>query len=336
MNHYAHTYRELLMSKDFTRDEKILIFKERLKKKLLGSREDAGLVIKFVKYLLLISIGFVYLYPLLHMFVTSLKSLDDLLDASIKWIPSGLYLDNYKDALMVMDFKTNVFYSFYIPLMPTLLQVVICSTVGYGFARYDFRFKKIMMALMIFTFIIPPQIIMMPTYVLYTDLKLLGSMLAFTLPALLGQGFKSAIFILIFYQFYKQIPKSLLEAAQIDGAGHWKSYFRIAIPSAIPAVIVVFLFSFIWYYNETYLVGMYLNNAGLKGGTNLTTLLIQLQNFDTNYNAIYPTTESSVNRLNEAIKMAGTMVSIAPLLLIYGLLQRHFVESVDRTGITGE
>ncbi|MBN2220907.1 MAG: carbohydrate ABC transporter permease [Vallitaleaceae bacterium] len=334
--HYIKSIPELLKSEAFSREEKIDILKERAKKKLLGSKDKTGILINLVKYVLLISIGFVYLYPLLYMFITSFMSLDDLLDTSVKWIPSKMYLKNFKDALMVMDFKTNIWKSLYIPIVPTLIQVAVCAVVGYGFARYRFFGKNIFMALMLFTFILPPQVTMMPTYVLYTDLKFLGSMKAFVIPALLGQGFKSAIFILIYYQFFKQIPKSLLEAAQIDGAGHWKSFFRIALPSAVPAIIVVFLFSFIWYYNETYLVALYLNNSGLKGGSKLTTLLIELQNFEQSYSTIYPATENTVNRLNEAIRMAGTMVSIAPLLAIYALLQKHFVESVDRTGITGE
>lgn len=336
MKHYYASSFELLKSDEFSPQEKKEIIKERLKKRLLGTKDKSGIIVSLVRYTLLIAIGFVYLYPLIYMFVTSFMSLDDLLDASVKWIPSGVYIKNYTDALMVMDFKKNVWLSLYIPLIPTLLQVVICSMVGYGFARYEFKFKGFWMALMVFTFIIPPQITMMPTYVLYTDFKLLGSMKAFIIPALFGQGFKSSIFILIFYQFYRQIPKSLLEAAQIDGAGHIRSYLKIAVPSAVPAIIVVFLFSFIWYYNETYLVSLYLNNSGLKGGSNLTTLLLELQNFEQNYTAIYPTTEGTQDKLNEAIRMAGTMVSIAPLLVIYAFLQRYFVESVDRTGITGE
>lgn len=329
------TMMKVWKSDQFSKQEKMGIVKGIFKQKMLGSREHSGFLIALVKYVLLIGIGFVYIYPLLYMFVTSIMSLEDLIDTSIKWIPNHIHIENYVSALNVMKFKETLFDSFYIPLIPTVIQVVVCSTVGYGFARYEFRFKNALMAMMIFSFIIPPQITMMPTYVMYTQLHLLGSMKAFIIPALFGQGFKSAIFILIFFQFYRQVPQSLLEAAHIDGAGHLRSYLRIAIPSAIPAIIVVFLFSFIWYYNETYLIGLYLNGSG-AGQTKLTTMLIQLQQFEINYNQMYPLTENSPNRINEAIRMAGTMISIAPLLLIYFVLQRHFVESVDRTGITGE
>lgn len=336
MKHSQSTLLDIYRSDRFSKEEKKTIIKEKLKVKMLGNREKSGLLVATVKYALLISIGFVYLYPLLYMFVTSMKSLNDLLDASVKWIPQEFYIKNYVDALQVMKYKTTLFYSFFIPLVPTLIQVVVCSMVGYGFARYNFMFKKTIMAIMIFSFIIPPQITMMPIYVLYTDFHLLGSMNAFIVPALFGQGFKSVIFILIFFQFYRQIPQSLLEAAQIDGAGHIRSYIKIALPSAIPAVITVFLFSFIWYYNDTYLVGLYLNSAGSGTKSPLTTLLLELKRFEQNYTEMYPATANTPNRINEAIKMAGTMISIAPLLVMYFGLQRYFVESVDRSGITGE
>ena len=335
MKQYSLTYRRILQNKELTKAEKQVAIKDRTRRIFLGSKNKDGILLQIVVYTLLICIGFVYLYPLLYMAVTSFMSLEDLLDAAVRWIPTKLYLKNYKDAYYALKFKTTLWNSFYVSLIPTICQVVICASVGYGFARYDFRGKKILMALMIFTFIIPPQILMMPTYVLYTDMKLIGSMKAFVLPAVLGQGFKSAIFILIYYQFFKQIPKSLIEAAYIDGAGHFRSFFRIAIPSAIPAIIVVFLFSFVWYWNETYLVTLYLGGPN-RGTSGISTILIELQNFQSNYEQLYPVTANTPDRINEAIRMAGTMISIAPLLMIYFSLQNYFVESVDRTGITGE
>ena len=328
--------KSVLTDDERTRTEKVQFFKEKLRKQMLGSNDRSGLIGKTVVYTLLICIGFVYLYPLLYMFVTSIKSLADILDSAIKWIPSKLYLNNYKQALTVMKFNETIVSTLKIALIPTVFQVVICSFVGFGFARYEFWGKKLFMGLMIFTFIIPPQITMMPTYTFFSDLRLIGSLNAFILPAATGQGFKSAIFILIFYQFYRQTPKALYEAAQIDGAGHLSSYFKIAIPSAIPAIIVAFLFSFVWYWNETYLVTLYLGGSGIGNKSALTTILIQLQNFDTNYNKLYPVVDNGPNRINEAIKMAGTIISIAPLLITYFFTQKHFVESVDRTGITGE
>lgn len=324
------------VKKNIVKSRKFAYSWNKIKNILIGSNVKRGLIIQLIIYTILISVGFVYLYPLLYMIVTSMKSLSDLLDSSINWIPSGFYIKNYIQAMNVMNFKSAIIGSFYIALVPTLFQVFVCSLVGYGFARYDFFGKRILFALVIFTFVIPPQITMMPTYVLYSRLGLIGTMKAFIFPALLGQGFKSAIFIFIFYQFYRQTPKVLYEAAEIDGAGHLTCYFKIAIPTSIPAFIVSFLFSFVWYWNETYLTQLYLGNSGMGTNSSITTILLQLQQFEANYNALYPANVYTTMRINEAIEMAGTVISILPLLIIYFILQKYFVESVDRIGITGE
>ncbi|WP_231687044.1 carbohydrate ABC transporter permease [Bacillus sp. JCM 19034] len=287
---------------------------------------------KVIIYTLLMCIGFVYLYPVLHMFITSIKSLEDLLDSSINWIPSTLYTDNYQQAYSVMNIRQSFTGSFLIAAIPTVFQVVVAALVGYGFARYSFPLKKLWFGLMIFSFIVPPQILMMPTYQLFSQLNLTGSLNAFIVPAALGQGLYSTIFILIFYQFFKQTPQSLYEAAEVDGANQLICFFKIAIPMAVPAFIISFLFSFVWYWNETYLTTLYLTSQS----NSLTTILLQLQQFEQNYEAMYPVAENSPNKINEGIRMAGTMISILPLLAIYFFLQRYFVESVDRTGIAGE
>jgi multiple sugar transport system permease protein len=308
----------------------------KLRKFLLGTKEKNGLVLNIVQYTLLIVIGFVYLYPILHMFVTSLMSAGDLLDMSTKWIPSALYLKNYTDALTTMDYLPSLWKNLQVAMWPTLAQLAVTSMAGYAFARYNFPLKKLWLGILIFTFVIPPQITMIPTYIIYSQLGLIGSIKAFIVPALLGQGFKSAIFILIFYNFHRQIPQALIEAAEIDGAGHIFAYFRIALPLAAPALVVVTIFSFVWYWNETYLVNLYLGFKNSRTNGGLTTLLLELQRFQSSYESIYSGWEASPNRLNEALRMAGTMLAIAPLLVFYGVLQRQFVESVDRSGITGE
>ncbi|MDQ0257373.1 multiple sugar transport system permease protein [Evansella vedderi] len=323
---------EFIKSDRFTTKEKFRIVRAKIARFLFGFNDRAGFLLRLVIYTLLLCIGFVYLYPMLYMFVTSMQSLEDLLDTSVNWIPSALYTDNYARAYSVMNIRDSLLGSFLIAGAPTIFQVAVAALVGYGFARFDFRFKKLFFVLMIFSFIIPPQILMMPTYRLFSNLELTGSLNAFIVPAALGQGLNSTIFILIFYQFFKQTPQSLYEAAEVDGANQFTCFFRIAVPMAGPAFIIAFLFSFVWYWNETYLTTLYLTSRS----NDLTTILLQLQQFDQNFAAMYPVTENSPHRINEGIRMAGTIISVLPLLIIYFFLQRYFVESVDRTGIAGE
>ncbi len=308
--------------------------KEKVRKFFMGSKEKQGFLKVFCIYALLICIGFIYLNPILQMLSKSFMNLDDLLDSSINWIPSKFILSNYAQAAKSMDFWASLGKSIILAGVPTLCNLISCAIIGYGLARFEFPFKKVVLAVIVFTFILPSQVTMIPTYALYSQIGILGTILPFVVPPLLGMGINAPIFILIFWQFFRQVPKVLIEAAQIDGAGYFKSFFRISLPSAIPAFITVGLFSFVWYWNESYLTEMYVSGVMTKSGW--TSLVIQLDNFASNYNTYATTAASGATSINEAINMSGTMLSILPLLLMYFVLQRYFVESIDKTGITGE
>ena len=308
--------------------------KEKVRKFFMGSKEKQGFLKVFCIYALLICIGFIYLNPILQMLSKSFMNLDDLLDSSINWIPSKFILSNYAQAAKSMDFWASLGKSIILAGVPTLCNLISCAIIGYGLARFEFPFKKVVLAVIVFTFILPSQVTMIPTYALYSQIGILGTILPFVVPPLLGMGINAPIFILIFWQFFRQVPKVLIEAAQIDGAGYFKSFFRISLPSATPAFITVGLFSFVWYWNESYLTEMYVSGVMTKSGW--TSLVIQLDNFASNYNTYATTAASGATSINEAINMSGTMLSILPLLLMYFVLHRYFVESIDKTGITGE
>jgi multiple sugar transport system permease protein len=303
---------------------------ERLRGLLFGSRDHRGLTFSVVLYALLIAIGFVYLQPLLFMFITSIKTPDDLLNPMVQWVPTEFYIGNYVKSLLVLDYPNTLMESIFISVIPSLLQTFVASVVGYGLARYRFGGKPLVFLLLLATFIIPPQNTVIPQMLTYRNWGLLGSPLALILPAMLGQGFRSAIFILIFYQNFLSLPKVLEESARLDGASDLRIFFTIAIPSALPAFIVSFIFSVVWYWNETFLTVIF-----LEGG--VTTLPMQLSRFVQAYENLYPPGVVNIfDRLNEAVKMSGTFLNILPLLAMYFILQRWFVESVEMTGITGE
>lgn len=298
------------------------------KRFLLGIQGNNGFLFKICVYSLLIGIGFVYLFPIIYMGSYSFKSLEDLLNPLVSWIPSTLYLENYEVAYRVLDLLPTLLETLYVTIIPSIAQTAVAAIIGYGFARFDFPLKKTLLALVLVTFIIPPQVLMIPRYVFFNELELVGSIFSFLLPAAFGQGLNSAIFILIFYQFFRMIPKALEEAAHLDGAGNFRIFMTIALPMAVPAIIISFLFSFVWYWNETALASLYFGNE-------LTTLPIQLGKFNATFDQMY-TGDTTAQNINEGISMAGTMLSILPLLIVYFFTQRWFVEGVDRSGITGE
>ncbi len=297
---------------------------------LFGTRSGYGLIFTVLAYALLIIIGFVYLYPLLFMLVTSLKSPTDLLNPMAQWIPNELYLGNYAKAYRVLNYPSTLLSSILVSVVPSVIQTIVCSVVGYGLARYRFPGKHLLFLLILATFLIPPQNTVIPQMLTYRQFGLLGSIWAMILPALCGQGFRSAIFILIFYLSFLTLPKALEEAARLDGASEARIFLQIAVPNVIPAYIVSLIFSIVWYWNETYLTVIF-----LEGG--IQTLPMQLSKFAQAYENLYPAGMVNIfDRLNEAVKLSGTFLNILPLLLMYFVLQRWFVESIERTGITGE
>jgi len=292
-----------------------------------GTHVSDSIFSKLIIYLLLISIGFLYLYPILYMLSNSFKSTSDIVNPMVNWVPTRLYFGNYEKSFLVLNYFPTLFKSLLVTLVPALIQTIVTSFIGYGFAKYNFKFKKTLFVLVLMTFVIPAQVYMIPRYVMFFELKLLENPLAIILPALFGQGINSAIFILIFYQFFRMIPYSINEAAEIDGAGPYFIFFRINVPLAVPAFITSFLFGLVWYFNETYISSLFL-------GASYPNLQFRLASFVSDFSSQYQSEQ--LIRLNEGIRLAATLLTILPMLIVYFTIQRWFVEGVEKTGITGE
>lgn len=304
------------------------------RKSLFGIIRRKHILRKAVTYALLISIGFVYLYPVLYMISTGFMSMDDLLDGTRHWIPRSWNLDNFRTAAASMDYGKSLGQSILLAGLPTVCGLFSCSLAGYGLARYDFSLKNVVVGVILISWILPDQITMIPIYVLYGKLGILHTVWAFVLPALLAQGLHSSILILIFWQFFRRVPKTLLEAAAIDGAGPFRTFFTIAVPSAAPAYVVVTLFSFVWYWNESYLTSLYVHGVVTDSGW--SSLMVRLSRFAEDFNKYAQTESAGVETIQTAIHMAGMLLSILPLLLFYLLLQKSLPESIDQAGSTGE
>ncbi len=283
-----------------------------------------------VIYIFLIVMGFVFLFPLLKMLSMSMMTSEDLVNPLVNWFPYVFSTENYERAVNVLGYGETLWTTIYVSMLPALLQTITCSLVGYGLARFPFRGKKLVFGLVLATFIIPSQITMIPQFLMYKDLGVLYSLNAYLLPAVFGQGFKSSIFILIFYNFCAQVPTSLIEASEIDGANQAQVFFKITVPMIVPAYLITFLLSTVWYWNETYLASLYF-------GSSIKTLPIKLETFVETFNQMVSASEATAGvSANEAIQMAGTFLVIVPLIILYFLTQRWFVEGIDKSGITGE
>ncbi|MCR5491250.1 MAG: carbohydrate ABC transporter permease [Bacilli bacterium] len=301
---------------------------ETFKMVLLGNQERKGVIPATIIYVLLTLFGFVFLYPILYMVAYSLMSTSDLVDPSVRYVPTGAEWSNYAEAWLVLDYPKVFWQTVLVSVVPALCQAVVCAITGWGLARFQFKGKKVLFGLIIFTFIVPSCLIMLPTVSLYASMNITGNVLSYVLPAIFGQGFKSAVFILIFYNYFKAIPQSIIEAASIDGAGTIKTFLRIGLPSARSAILLTILLSVVWYYNETVLASVYFGSA-------ITTLPLGIENFKSSFDSMYQGSTEGKS-INEAIYMAGTILNILPLVVLYVFTQKFFVQGMDKAGITGE
>ena len=252
------------------------------------------------------------------MIVTVFRSAEDLNNPAVVWITRTYTLDNIKKAVEQLDFGNSFPFSLSLALPCAIFQTIACALAGYGFARFNFKGKSILFAVLI----VPEQTILIPLYGMIQSLGLLNSVVAFWVQAILGMGLKSGLFIFIFCQFYKGLPKELESAAMLDGCNSFGIFAKIILPNVIPAIITVFFFSFVWHWNENYLTKFVLNQE--------RTLSYLVSNATT----LISNTGSNV-KIAQAIIQSCSLILLLPTLILFFILQRHLREGIARSGIVG-
>jgi multiple sugar transport system permease protein len=305
-----------------------VIRKRRVIEKFLG---------QFIIYALLITVSYVFVFPLLSMLSLSMMSPEDIINPAIDFIPRSLYLGNFLASWNVLSGLEALWNSIWFSFILAFGQTFVSAMTGYAFARYKFWGKNVLFVMILVSFIIPVPIILIPRIMMIVsvqdaiDFTLLGTVIPQIVFSIFGQGVNSAILILIFYNFFRMIPNVLFEAAKIDGAGPMQQFWHITIKMSLSTIVVVFLFSFVWNWNETYV-------TGLLVGEGLTLLPMQLNVFDSLFQNRPPEIpgQGGSARISEAYKMAATLITMIPLFVIYLFAQRQFIEGIEQTGITGE
>ena len=301
-------------------------------------------------YITLILISYQFIYPLLRMLMTSLMSSRDVIDPTVNWIPKTWTFDNIRVAFNVLGIgrplvdangvlTNTLFNSLWWSVLLAFSQTLVTSLTGFAFARYHFKFKNFWFMMVIVSFILPTPIILIPRMMMFQTIQttfgaqMIGTVIPQLVLALTGQGVYSAILVLIFYNFTRMIPKALDEAASIDGASPAQVFYHVILKLSVTTLLVVFLFSFVWNWNETYITGTFLRDkvALMPNRLNMFTDLFA-QYVQGGAHALSP----EQNRINEAYKMSGTLLSIVPLFVIYLVVQRHFIKGIENAGITGE
>lgn len=328
-------------------------------KALRHTKNITSILYSIFRYVLLLAIGYIILYPLLYMIITSITAPSSFSNSTRVWIPTEFLIgDNYSKAYYALDYFKALWGTVKYEVISALLEVASCAVIGYGFARYNFKGKKIFTGILFLTILMPDILLLVPRMVNYSDLdfmyighgiealvKAIGNLFgadwsAFNitpdvvdtgwtmwLPSLLGIGLRSGVLIYIYIQFFTGLPRELEEAAWVDGAGPFKTFLKIAVPSSSVVFITVLVFSLIWHWNDTLLAGMYFNSN--------KPLSVVMGSIEDIVGAKYGLFGGSTSPQQASVLMAACLMFIAPMLIFYMFVQRGFVESIDRVGITG-
>ena len=303
----------------------------------------ANLIVSIFRYLLLIAISYIILYPLFAMISYSLQSRADVLDTSVTWIPKFGTFDTYKVAFEALDYPKALLNTVLVGLVSAALEIFSCAIAAYGFARFKFKGRGLLFGIVLFTAIVPVQILVIPLFLNYQYfgfgyivnllnlipgvnipyISLINTPFTFWLPSIFGVGLRSGLFIFIYRQFFMGLPKELEEASWIDGCNPLMTFFRVVIPSSGVVFLTVAIFAIIWHWNEYYQsVIFFTNNFPLS--VTLSTIRDQALN-----------TMGYRDAFAAPYVSAACLMFIAPVLIMYLFLQKKFIQSIDRVGIVG-
>lgn len=265
-------------------------------------------------YATLVALSLIFTLPLLWMVTTSLKEQGQVFQVPPVWVPNPIRWDNYAEATRRAPLWTWLTNTAIITVLATAGNVVTASMVGFGFARLRFPGRGILFVLLLSTMMLPPVVTIVPRFILFRTFGWNDSFYPLIVPAFFGTN---AFNIFLVRQYYLTIPLDLDEAARIDGASSWRVWLDILVPLSAPVLIAVAIFSFVHYWNDFLDPLVFLHSEPVK------TLSLGLRAF------INP------NDASWHITMAASMWLIVPMIVIFFVGQRHFIQGAAMSGITG-
>ena len=316
----------------------------------LAKRKTASFGMNLVTFLLILGLCFVILYPFIRLVPSVLSAIEDLGNPNVIWIPEKFSTVSFQASsrMTMPEGIMTMVKSIGFALAIMAIQVFISAMTGYTMARVKYKFSVLLFVLVALCFLVPRQSLLLAQYIYFNHFDALGILRIFGVEwnlinqpatlymmALLGFGVNQSLFVLIFSQFFKNIPKELEEAALIDGCGFYRTYFRIMVPNAVPAIVTVAILAFVWNYGDTYYT-RYFDPSGPYMASKLATTFIDankvtlLERVRVWYN-VPVTTDMTF----DALKQAGILIFLAPLLVLYLFAQRWLVENLESSGLVG-
>ncbi|MFP4077582.1 MAG: carbohydrate ABC transporter permease [Candidatus Izemoplasmataceae bacterium] len=262
------------------------------------------------QHLIAVLLLLVFLFPVLYIIFSAFKPNSELFTSDFTFFPRNWTLGNFIEAWQKGNFSRNIFNSFLVAISSTFIAVLINTMSGYALAKFRFKGDTFILLLILSTIMLPLEIIMVPIFSVLQFLGLYDSMWALIVPP---AATPAGIFLM--RQFLLKIPDDLIECARIDGAGEWKIFYMVIVPNAKPAIATIAIFSFMWRWND-YIWPLIAISSPEK-----YTLQQAIANFSGQYTVDY----------NSLLAMSA--IAMVPMLIVFLLFQRHFVQSTAETGM---
>ena len=312
---------------------------ERLKAKLINLYTLKKVVWYLFRFLLLLGISYIILFPFFSKISSSFMPPEDLVDVTVRLVPKHPTLDTYGAIIRENGYFEALGNTFLLSFMCAIMQTFICCFIAYGFAKFKFKGNGILFLLVIFTMVVPHATLSLSITTKFKYFDIFGIIQAITgskisllntnwplyLLSLTGLAYKNGLFIFMLRQFYRGIPDELEESAYLDGSGIFKTFFKIILPLSGTMMITVFMFSFCWQWTDNFYTDILYSITGPKL---LPDIIAIPKSLNTNYagGALY----------TAAIKNACGMLIIVPLIILYLFGQRYIIQGIERSGLTAD
>ncbi len=306
------------------------------------------------RYMLLISLGFVILTPILKTLKDAVTAQSAMGMKNSIWIPAEVSAQSFLSAWHILKYSKAIWYTLLNTGVLMVLQTLCAAMAAYSFARLKFRGSSLLFGLVIFTIIVPSQSIMLAQYISFKNfdifnlfqfftgkpVNLIGSTAALYILAATGVGVKGGLYIYILRQAIRNLPVSIEEAAYVDGAGFLKTFFKIILPGASSSLITVGVLSFVWNYADDYFMSLlnptdyHLPLRLMYIQRNMRWTIMDLEKLEVMPDKYVLLWDSPI--VQAAVASACALLVILPLLILYFFVQRRFVQGVERSGLGGE
>ena len=322
---------------------------ERIKAKYFTLNFLTNVVWTIFRFVLLIGIAYVILYPFFSKISGSFMSKEDFVDVTVKLIPKYPTLDTYSQIISKNGYISALFNTLTLSVLCGLVQTFICCVIGYGLAKFKFKGSKILFGLVMLTMIVPHQTLQLSMFMhfkyfdilgifdflgggvfewlkifKFSSINLLNTYWPLTLLSLGGLAFKNGLYIFMMRQFFRGVPDELEESAYIDGSGVFQTFIKIILPLSIPMMITIFLFSFSWQWTDNFYSTVFFTGTGIK-------LLPSIVKIPRGLDTVY----AGQDLYESAIRNTCGLLVIAPLVVVYLFCQRYLIQGIERSGIVG-